>query len=140
MKRLIALTIAACGLALAVGTPRAFAQSTFKIDFAFKAGTTSFPKGEYTVTPKDDTHVTLKQESSGKTSDVPFTKRIPQANPPVADPQLVFDVVGDFAPSYTEYITVYVLSEVWQPGADGYLIREMKGAHKTEIVKGQKSK
>jgi len=29
---------------------------------------------------------------------------------------------------------------VWQPGADGYLIREMKGAHKTEIIKGQKSK
>jgi hypothetical protein len=140
MKRLIVWAVAAIALTLVAGIPQAFAQSTFKINFAFKAGTTSLPKGDYSVAPKDDSHITLRQESSGKEFDVTFTKRLPQPNPPVADPQLVFDVVGDFAPSYTEYITVYVLSEVWQPGADGYLIREMKGAHKTEIIKGQKSK
>lgn len=140
MKRLMIYAVAAVALTLAAAAPKAYAQSTFKVNFAFKAAGTDFTKGEYTVTPKDATHVTLKQESTGKEFDVPFTKRLPQPNPPVADPQLVFDVVGDFAPSYTEYITVYVLSEVWQPGADGYLIREMRGAHKTEIIKGQKSK
>ncbi len=140
MKRLMIWAVAAIAMTLVAAVPKAYAQSTFKIDFAFKAAGTDFAKGNYSVQPKDDAHVTLREESTGKEVDILFTKRLDQPKPPLADPQIVFDVVGDFAPSYTEYITVYVLSEVWLPGADGYLIREMKGAHKTEIVKGQKSK
>ena len=34
----------------------------------------------------------------------------------------MFDEVGNFEPSYTEYFTVYVLAEVWLSGQDGYLI------------------
>ena len=45
--------------------------------------------------------------------------------------------MGDFAPSYTEYMTVYVLAEVWLPGEDGYLIHTTKGAHKNKVVTGQ---
>jgi hypothetical protein len=140
MKRILIWTIVALAMAVAASAPNALAQSTFKVDFEFKAGGSNYPKGEYSVKPKDDSHITLKQQSTGKEFDLLFTKRLEQPKPPLADPQLVFNVVGDFAPSYTEYITVYVLSEVWQPGADGFLIRAMKGAHKTEIVKGQKSK
>jgi len=67
-------------------------------------------------------------------------ERIAQPVPPVAEAKLVFDEVGDFAPSYTEYITVYVLSEVWLPGEDGYRIHVTKGAHKTKEVKGELKK
>jgi hypothetical protein len=49
-------------------------------------------------------------------------------------------VVGNFAPSYTEYVTDYVLAEVWLQGADGFLVHAMKGAHKTQTLKGQKAK
>ena len=140
MKRLIVGALAIVALTLVAATPKAFAQSTFKIDFEFKAAGTDFAKGEYSVKPKDDTHLTLRQEATGKEVDILFTKRLEQPKPALTEPQLVFNVVGDFAPSYTEYITVYVLSEVWQPRAEGYLIRAMKGAHKTEIVKGQKAK
>ena len=140
MKRLLVCMVVAMAMVLVAGAPKAFAQSTFKINFAFKAGGSNFPKGDYSVAPKDDTHITLRQESTGKEFDIPFTKRLAQPKLPLSEPRLVFDVVGDFAPSYTEYITVYVLSEVWQPGADGFLIHAMKGAHKTQIIKGQKAK
>jgi hypothetical protein len=127
-------------LIFAGGAAPAFAQSTFKVPFPFQAGGMKFPKGDYSIAPKDDIHVTLRQESSGKEFQIPFTKRLAQPNPPLAEPQIVVDVVGNFAPSYTEYVTDYVLAEVWLPGADGFLLHSMKGAHKTQTLKGEKAK
>ena len=140
MKRLAIWAVAAMALILLAGVPQAFAQGSFKIPFTFQAGGTSLAKGEYSVVPKDDSHVTLRQESTGKEFQVPFTKRLPQPSPALADPQLVFDVVGNFAPSYTEYVTDYVLAEVWLQGADGFLIHTMKGAHTTQTIRGEKAK
>jgi len=47
--------------------------------------------------------------------------------------------VGNFEPSYTEYITDYLLAEVWLPGEDGFLVHTTKGAHQNQIIKGQKA-
>ena len=127
-------------VALVAGATEVFAQGTFKIPFGFQAGGAKLPAGQYTVARKDDSQLTLRQETSGKEFQVPFTKRLPQPSPALAEPQLVFDVVGNFAPSYTEYVTDYVLAEVWLPGADGFLVHTMKGAHKTQTLKGQKAK
>lgn len=138
MQRLTVWAVLATALMLTAGATQSFAQSTFKFADTFKVGSASFSKGEYTIKQKDDSHLTLKQVSTGKVTDIVYTKRLPQTNPPVSDPQVVLDVVGDFAPSYTDYITDYVLSEVWFPGADGYEIHEMKGAHQTKIIKGEK--
>ena len=141
MKRLVVWTVAATALVLVAGASPAFAQSTFKIPYTFQAGDiTNLPKGEYSIAPKDDSHLTLRQEASGKEYVIPFTKRLPQPKPPLADPQIVLDVVGNFAPSYTEYVTDYVLAEVWLPGGEGFLVHEMKGAHGTQTIKGQKAK
>jgi hypothetical protein len=140
MKRLAVWAVAATALVLVAGAPEAFAQGTFKIPFTFQAGSTKLPSGEYRVAQKDDSQITLRQEATGKEFQVPFTKRLAQPSPPLAEPQLVFDVVGNFAPSYTEYVTDYVLAEVWLPGADGFLVHTMKGAHKTQTIKGQKAK
>jgi hypothetical protein len=131
---------AATTLALVAGATAAFAQGTFKIPFTFQVGGTKHPAGEYSVAQKDDGQLMLRQEATGKEFQVPFTKRLPQPSPPLAQPQLVFDVVGNFAPSYTEYVTDYVLAEVWLQGADGFLVHTLKGAHKTQVIKGQKAK
>ena len=140
MKRLAVWAVAAAVLTLVAGATGAFAQGTFKVPFPFEAGGIKLPKGEYRVAEKDDGHITLRQEATGKEFQVPFTKRLAQPSPRLAEPQLVFDVVGNFAPSYTEYVTDYVLAEVWLPGVDGYLVHTMKGAHKTQTIKGQKAK
>jgi len=140
MKRLSFFAVAALVLACLVGPAEASAQGTFKIPFAFQAGPLKLPAGQYTLAQKDDSQMTLRQETTGKEFQVPFTKRLPPPDPPPADPQLVFDVVGNFAPSYTEYVTEYVLAEAWLPGADGFLVHTMKGAHKTQTLKGQKAK
>jgi hypothetical protein len=139
MKRWSLLLATVVLMLTAIATP-AWAQGTFKLPFPFQAGTLKLPKGDYTVTQKDDSHLSLRQEATGKDFLVPFTKRLPQPNPPLAEPQLVIDVVGDFLPSYTEYVTDYVLAEVWLPGADGFLVHTMKGAHQTQTIKGQKAK
>jgi hypothetical protein len=140
MKHLTVWAVAATALMLAAPARQALAQGTFKIPFAFQAGGAKLPSGEYRVTQKDDSQITLRQEATSKEFQVPFTKRLAQPNPPLAEPQLVFDVVGNFAPSYTEYVTDYVLAEAWLPGADGFLVRTFKGAHKTQVVKGAKAK
>ncbi|MGA9057630.1 MAG: hypothetical protein WB763_14085 [Terriglobia bacterium] len=140
MKRLAVWVVAAAALALVAGATEVFAQGAFKIPFTFQAGGKKLPTGEYRVAQKDDGQITLRQEATGKEFQVPFTKRLAQPSPPLAEPQLVFDVVGNFAPSYTEYVTDYVLAEVWLQGADGFLVHAMKGAHKTQTLKGQKAK
>ena len=140
MKRLAIWIVAGMALALVMGVPEVFAQGTFKIPFRFQAGGAKLPKGEYTIVQKDDAQITLRQADTGKEFNVPFKKRLSQPSPPLADPQVVFDVVGNFAPSYTEYVTDYVLAEVWLPGADGFLVHTTKGAHKTQTIKGEKAK
>jgi len=140
MKRLLIQIAAAMALAFVMGVPQAFAQATFKIPYPFQAGGAKLPKGDYTVVQKDNAQIMLRQDATGKEFPVTFTKRLPQPKPPLAEPQLVFDMVGNFAPSYTEYVTDYVLAEVWLPGADGFLVHTMKGAHKTRTLKGQKAK
>ncbi len=140
MKHWAVWAVVATALVLVAGTMEAFAQGTFKIPFAFQAGSLKLPPGLYWVTQKDEGQITLRQEATGKEFQVPFTKRLAQPSPPLAEPQLVFDVVGNFAPSYTDYVTDYVLAEVWLEGADGFLVHTLKGAHKTQVLKGQKAK
>jgi len=140
MKRWTVWAVVGTALLLGAGVAQAFAQSTFKVPFPFQAGGIKLPKGEYWVAQKDEGHLTLRQEATGKEFQVPFSKRLPRPSPPPAEPQLVIHVVGNFAPSYTEYVTDYVLAEVWLPGADGFLVHTMKGAHQTQTIKGQKTK
>ena len=140
MKRLAVWAVAAMALVLVAGATEAFAQGTFKVPFTFEAGGIKLPRGKYWVAQKDDGQITLRQEATDKEFQVPFTKRLAQPSPPLAEPQLVFDVVGNFAPSYTEYVTDYVLAEVWLQGTDGFLVHTMKGAHKTQTIKEQKAK
>jgi len=138
MKRFAVWLAVAITVALIVRATDIYAQSTFKIPFGFQAGDKKLPAGEYRVS-KGEGQITLRQESTGKEFQVPFTQRLAQPNPPLAEPQLVFDMVGNFAPSYTEYVTDYVLAEVWLQGEDGFLLHTMKGAHKTQIIKGQRA-
>jgi len=140
MKRFAKCPVAILAFVLVAGISLAQAQTAFKIPFDFKAGGKNLPKGDYTVALKADGQVVLKQESTGKEIPVPVLKKLEQPKPPLAGARLIFDEVGDFAPSYTEYLTVYVLAEVWLAGQDGLEVHVTKGAHKTKVVEGPVTK
>ncbi len=137
MRRAAVLAVLVMALVLAAGAGAVWGQATFKVPFKFQAGTVKCAAGDYTVVAVGDAEFTLRQESSGKEVKVPFQKKLVQPDPPVAGPQLVFDEVGNFEPSYTDYFTVYVLAQVWLPGQDGLEVHVTKGAHKTKVVEGQ---
>ena len=115
----------------------AFAQAAFKVPFPIKVAGKNLAAGEYAIVKAPDGGLVLKQVATGKETPLAAIERIAQPTPPVAAPKLVFDEVGDFAPSYTEYLTVYVLSEIWLPGEDGYRVHVTKGAHKTKEIAGE---
>jgi len=140
MKRLVLLSIAAVAFGLMAGSTVAYAQDIFKIPFKFEAGGKKLPAGEYWVAPKGEGQLALRKEPGGEEVLIPFTQRLPQPETAIAEPQLVFDMVGNFEPSYTEYVTDYLLAEVWLSGEAGFLIHTTKGAHQNQIVKGQKVK
>jgi hypothetical protein len=140
MKRLFFLAVVALAFALIAGGTVVYAQGTFKIPFKFEAGGKKFPPGEYRVDQKEDGPITLRQESTGKEFPVPVIQRLAQPSPPLQVPQIVFDMVGNFEPSYTEYVTDYVLAEVWLPGQDGLQVHALKGAHQNRTVKGEIAK
>jgi hypothetical protein len=135
MTRRARITTAAAAVLLIAGAGQAVAQTVFKIPFAFQAGGAKLPSGDYAILKTAEGLLTLRQEATGKEVTLPFTERLAQPTPPLTEPQLVFDEVGDFAPSYTEYITVYILSEVWVLREDGFKTHTTKGAHKTRVVK-----
>lgn len=140
MKRFAVLAVLALAFVLAASVSLAYAQAAFKVPFDFQAAGKKFPKGEYSVAQKGDGPIILRQESTGKEVEVPVLKKLAQPTPPVAEPRLVFDEVGNFEPSYTEYFTVYILSEVWLSAEVGLEVHVTKGAHKTQTVKGQTAK
>ena len=116
-----------------------YAQSIFKIPFKFEAGGKKFPAGNYSFAQKGDGQIALRKEPDGEEVLIPFSQRIPQPEPSIEEPQLVFDEVGNFEPSYTEYYTDYLLAEVWLAGEEGFLVHTTKGAHKHQTVKGEKA-
>jgi hypothetical protein len=139
MKRQAKAAGMALALLFAAGLATAFAQASFKVPFGIRAAGKDLAAGEYTAVLTAEGGIVLKQVSSGKEIALTVLERIkPEA--PGGEPRLVFDEVGDFAPSYTEYITVYVLSEVWLPGQDGCRVHLTKGAHKTKVVTGAAAK
>lgn len=140
MTRRAALPIVLAAFALAAAAPPAHAQAAFKVPFKFESGGKKFPAGDYLVTRTGDGQLTVQQVSTGKDTALRYTQQLKPAESTAAEPRLVFDEVGNFEPSYTEYFTVYVLAEVWLSGQDGYLIHTTKGAHKHQIVKGAAAK
>ena len=140
MKPLVVSSFLALSLLLVAGSTEVYAQGTFKIPFKFQAGGKKFPAGDYWIAQKGEGQVALRKEPGGGEVLVPFIQRLPQPETPLAEPQLVFDVVGNFEPSYTEYMTDYLLAELWLPGEEGFLIHTTKGAHQNKTVKGEKAK
>jgi hypothetical protein len=139
MKRL-AVLCAVVFLALIAASNEAYAQATFAIPFKFEAGGKSFPSGDYTASHDEKGSIILRLATKAADVSIPVSKNLPQPKPSIGEPQLVFDMVGNFEPSYSEYVTDYVLAEVWLPGSDGFLVLATKRSQQHKTIKGQHSK
>lgn len=129
MRKGIVLALGLAGL-LALG-PLFAGQTTAelikaKVDFEFVAGSKTLPAGEYEFR-KEDTTQTFRIQGMGKAGDIVniITELSSEVRQNPQGAMLVFDVVGD----------KYVLSEIWIPGLDGYLVQVTKGHHKHMVVK-----
>lgn len=136
MKRALRTAVAAAALLLVAGFQEARAADLFKIPFPFKAAGKNLPAGDYVLILKEDGSPALRRESTSVEIALPFTERLPRPEPPQNEPRLLFHMVGDFKPSYSEYVTVYILAEAWPPGQDGFRLHTTKGAHKEITVTG----
>ncbi len=138
MKRHVNGAFLVLAICLILGIAMTYAQSSFKIPFKFEAGDKSFPPGNYRVSQEKDGMITLRREPEGEEMLLTFVEKLSQPETPVEEAQLVFDMVGNFEPSYTEYVTDYLLSEVWMSPKEGFLVLTTKGAHDHKIIKEQK--
>lgn len=114
--------------------------AVFKVPFEFRAAGKKIPAGEYWFGFNQAGKLILRQTATGKELELQVLEKLAPPEKPAAEPRLVFDEVGDFAPSYTEYFTVYVLSEIWLSGQDGFLIHVTKSQHKEKTVNGTAAK
>ena len=128
-------TAAAVAILFILAGLEAQAAGPFKIAFPFKAAGKNLPAGEYSLVVKEDGSSVLRRESTGAETVLSFTERIPRTEAADVEARLVFHMVGDFKPSYSEYITVYILAEAWPAGGDGYRLHTTKGAHKEITVR-----
>jgi hypothetical protein len=140
MKRLIILTVLGFSFIALFGSTWIYSQATFKISFKFEAEGKKLPPGDYLVEQNEDGKITLRRVTDGQEATIPIIKKLSQPDPPNETPQLIFDMVANFEPSYTEYITDYLLAEVWLTEKDGYLVLADERAEYTQGVKGENTK
>jgi hypothetical protein len=95
------------------------------VPFAFKAGNTMHPAGQYTLRT-DDAEMTIQiTPAHGRSTVVLAETRLGAPERPLDEGRLVFDKVGD----------AYYLSEVWTTGDDGFLLHVTKAKHTHVAVK-----
>ena len=138
MKRLIILAALGLVFTLFLGTNLAYSQDTFKIPFKFEADGKSFPPGNYWIAQQEDGKITLRRDTGGKEVLIPFIKTLKQPDPQAEEPKLIFDMVANFEPSYTEYVTDYLLAEVWLTKKDGFLVLATERSEYKKSITGIK--
>ncbi len=138
MKRLMISAALVFAFKLFLGCGFAYSQATFEIPFKFEIGDKSFPAGNYSIAQKEEGKIALRSESGGEEFAIPVIEKLPEPDTEIETPQLIFDMVANFEPSYTEYVTEYLLAEVWLTGEEGFLVLSGERAEYKKSVKGAK--
>jgi hypothetical protein len=125
MKTKIMVTMALMALlavASAYGQPSSI---KVKIDFPFTVAGKALPAGQYEFV-RDNTALTFRVQGEGKIGALAsvLTRLAGEMHTTPQDAHLVFDVVGN----------TYLLSEIWIPAEDGYLLLATKGQHTHKVI------
>lgn len=114
----------------------AHSQSEFKIPFKFEAEGKTYPPGSYEAAKEEDGKITLRRDAGEIEISITIIKQLTEPDPSNEAPQLIFDMVANFKPSYTEYVTDYLLAEIWLAEKEGYLVLGTERSEYTKEVKG----
>lgn len=99
--------------------------------FEFLAGVSGkpLPRGAYEFDiSREEDKITIHGSKGVIARDLILTTLAAPSHRTAELPRLVFDKVGD----------VYALSEVWEPGSDGLLVRATRGKHDHQTVQAGK--
>ena len=125
MRRQVSATAVAFVVAFAMGGAMAHAQSvSAEITFPFAAGGKEMAAGKYSVDVAADFQLRLTGPA-GERIFMPVITLLGRHDKD-ADAELVFDKVGGKT----------LLSEVWMPGLDGYLLVATSAPHDHAVVGG----
>jgi hypothetical protein len=129
MKRGVLLIVAAMALLGTVGGGAVYAQdiSIVNIPFKFTVNHKVMMPGKYEITVTDAAVISVMPER-GQAVFVPAITRLAQHEKPITDAMVVFDKLED----------QYILSELWLPGEDGFLVTDTKQPHQHHMLKGKK--
>jgi len=113
---IVAVTVVSCTLA--------YSQTAdFGTDFAFVAGDKTLPAGKYMIQVLENNLIRIS--GPGGEAAMVINTRLGRHDDDT-ELELVFDKVGD----------KLLLSEVWYPGKDGYLLLSTKQAHEHAVLRG----
>ena len=139
MKRIALAAVGILVLASAAPAGQATSLALFEVPFTFKVASQELAAGEYRVHVNEEGRIVFHAMATGRETAFPAAGKLDPPAEPAEVPRLVFSIVGNFAPSYSEYITEYVLTEAWLSGDAGLLIRAFRGTYKTQVVTGRKA-
>lgn len=139
LKKLVALGLLALPFAL-IGVNGASAQVTTSSEefiqpqiidttFAFEVGGKVMPAGKYDI-EQMTRELLIFRPAKGPAVEAKVITRLAQPATPLVEPKVVFDKVGD----------KYLVSEVWLPGRDGFLLVGTKEKHTHHAVKASPKK
>jgi hypothetical protein len=129
MQRRVFVTVAALVAAFVMGGAMAYAQTAAaEFPFAFVAGGKEMTAGKYTVEVTTAGPVLLRGQS-GASGMMPVITTLGRHDKD-SDPEFVFDKIDG----------KLVLSEIWMPGKDGFLVLATKGPHEHAVLGGSSPK
>ena len=98
---------------------------TATVDFPFMVEGKALPSGSYTFT-RDTGANAFRVQGEGKNGGLAtvYTRINGELHNTMQDAHIVFDVIEG----------KYILSEIWIPGEDGYLLTLTKGEHKHKVI------
>jgi len=127
MRQKVALLVLLALASVTMVSAQAGRLASMNVPFEFTVGDTNLPAGQYFVDRGDPSRNVLKiSAKKGSVVQVPVITRLAQMGKGVESAAFVFDKVG----------TRRYLSEVWVPGADGFLVRPSADKHTHDIIKG----
>jgi hypothetical protein len=130
-KRLL-LVGGVLALALVAGVGSLYAQGSSQINitvaFPFTVGKVDLPAGDYAIERDNPSvlHVHGRDTTASPLAIVQVITRLAVPSGAATQAAACFDKIGG----------KYILSEVWIPGEDGYLVATTGGGHTHEVVKG----